>query len=121
MYGADSDEKTDQYTLADSGERSPQEPRKDRAVLLINVVKLLSGLTPDAQILCIKCLFALVFAALLIVAFSPTGAERISHFIDQLHRLLSGTQRHPSRRAKRQHAVRTYTQQRKEGTHERTR
>ncbi len=90
-------------------------------MLLIDVVKLLSGLPPDAQLLCIKCLFALAFTALLNVAFSPTGAEGISHFIDQLHRLLSGTQRQPSHRAKKQHAVRIHIQQRKEGTHEHTR
>ena len=113
-------EQIDQDTLADSEERSPQESRKARTMLLINVVKLLSGLTPDAQILGIECLFTLMFVALLIVAFSPTGAARISHFIDQLHWLLSGTQNRPSRRAKRQHAVRAHTQQHKEGTHERT-
>ena len=48
---------------------------------LFQVIEGLQGLSPDAQVLFIVCLFVVVVYLLTLVAFNPGAARRIREFI----------------------------------------
>ncbi len=71
--------------------------------MLLNILKLVLELSPNALLLLIVCIFLLTFVLLLIIAFSPTGAVRFIWFAERIQHLFA-----PQRKYSKWHSRRLY-------------